>query len=135
MIVKKNNKVIIKSSHAVVKPVKYIKAADGDFEDDFDDDYSLDDEDSDGIKDAIDDVADNVEDLQDSVDDIKEDESEIAMNNNIADHFIAECDRCKGVFISAVVDSDQVIDHVTGTCPLCGRETEQTLKWVIRPIE
>lgn len=126
MIVKKR-KVTAKSN---LSSKRYVKAALDDepgFEDDFGDI-----DDADGIMDAIDDVADNVEDLQDSIDDIKEDEAEIAMNNNIADHFIAECDRCNGIFISAVVDSDQVIDHVTGICPLCGKETDQYLKWVIR---
>lgn len=134
MIVKKNNKVVINSSHAVVKPQsRYIKAAE---EDEEFDDYEMDDMADDGsVLDAIDDVADNVEDLQDSVDEMQEDESEIELNNNIADHYIAECDRCKGIFISAVVDSDQQIDHVTGTCPLCGKETEQYLKWVIRPLD
>ena len=131
MVIKKNPKVTVRSSSRI--PVsasnKYIKAADEDF-DSFDD-MDIDD-DSDGIMDAIDDVADNVEELQDSLDDIKEDEVEIAINNNIADHFIAECNRCNGIFISAVVDSDQVIDHVTGICPLCGRETEQYLKWIIK---
>lgn len=134
MIVKKNNKVVINSSHAVVKPQsRYIKAAE---EDEEFDDYEMDDmADDDSVLDAIDNVADNVEDLQDSVDEMQEDESEIELNNNIADHYIAECDRCKGIFISAVVDSDQQIDHVTGTCPLCGKETEQYLKWVIRPLD
>ena len=131
MVVKKNNKVIVKSSKSFSDSSKrYIKAAEDDEEfDDFDADEFGDDE---SVMDAIDDVADNLEDLQDTVDDIKEDDVEIAINNNIADHFIAECDRCNGIFISAVVDSDQNIDHVTGTCPLCGRETDQYLKWVIR---
>ena len=128
MVIKKNNKQSINSSTSVSN--RYIKAADEELEEEFDiDEY---DDDTDGLMDAIDDVADNVEDLQDSLDDIKEDEVEIAINNNIADHFIAECERCNGIFISAVVDSDQVIDHVTGTCPLCGRETEQYLKWIIK---
>lgn len=131
MVIKKRGKVKA-SKESVVASKKYVKAAEDDFEDadlgDFED------EESDGIMDAIDDVADNVEDLQDSIDDMEEDEAEIAMNNNIADHFIAECDRCNGVFISAVVDSDQTIDHVTGVCPLCGRETDQYLKWVIRSV-
>ena len=110
----------------------YIKAADDDF-DEMNDEVDFEDtEETDGLFDAIDDVAANVEDLQDSVDDMKEDQVEIAVNNNIADHFIAECDRCGGVFISAVVDSDQQIDHVVGICPLCGRETEQNLKWIIK---
>lgn len=128
MVIKKNGKLTIKSSTTspVTASTKYIKAADEDFE------MNEDIDDADGIMDAIDDVADNVEELQDAVDDVKEDEVEIAMNNNITDHFIAECERCNGIFISAVVDSDQVIDHVTGICPLCGRETEQYLKWIIK---
>ena len=110
---------------------KYVKAA----EDDFDDLDIEEVDDADGIMDAIDNVADNVEELQDSVDDIKEDEIDIAINNNIADHYIAECERCGGVFISAVVESDQAIDHVSGRCPLCGRDTDQYLKWVIKAKE
>ncbi len=112
---------------------RYIKAADEDFEDNFDmDEFESDEE---GVADALDDMADNVEDLQDAVEDvIDEDEVEISINNNITDHFIAECDRCGGVFISAVVDSDQQIDHVSGVCPLCGRETDQYLKWIIKSV-
>lgn len=132
MVIKKRGK-IKASKESVVASKKYVKAADEDFEDEDFGDFGDEDE-ADGIMDAIDDVADNVEDLQDSIDDMEEDEAEIAMNNNIADHFIAECDRCNGVFISAVVDSDQTIDHVTGVCPLCGRETDQYLKWVIRSV-
>ena len=128
MMVKKKKRIIVSASKDSNKAVKrYVKAAE---EDDFD---AFDDvDDADGIMDAIDDVADNVEDLQDAIDDVAEDEVEIAINNNIADHFIAECDRCNGIFISAVVDSDQVIDHVSGVCPLCGKETEQYLKWIIK---
>lgn len=133
MVIKKRGK-IKASKESVVASKKYVKAADEDFEDEDFGDFGDEDE-ADGIMDAIDDVADNVEDLQDSIDDMEEDEAEIAMNNNIADHFIAECDRCNGVFISAVVDSDQTIDHVTGVCPLCGRETDQYLKWVIRSVD
>jgi len=134
-------KIVIKSSrkNAITSSQKapatrYVKAAVGDEEnDDFDMDRDFDmDDDEDGIMDAIDDVADNVEELQDTIDDMEEDDVEIAMNNNIADHFIAECSRCNGIFISAVVDSDQEIDHVTGICPLCGRETDQYLKWIIK---
>lgn len=110
---------------------RYIKAAgeDEDFMDDFDD------EEADGIMDAVDTVADNIEDIQDAIDDMDEDDVTIAMNNNIADHFIAECSKCHGVFISAVVDSDQKIDHVTGTCPLCGKNSEQYLNWIIKAAD
>lgn len=131
MITRKEGKIIATpSKQSIVASKQYIKAA-GE-EDEFDIDEFEDAADSDGIMNAIDDVADNVEELQDTVDEIKEDDVEIAINNNIADHFVAECERCNGIFISAVVDSDQVIDHVTGTCPLCGKETDQYLKWVIR---
>lgn len=88
----------------------------------------------DGLADAIDDMADNIEDLQDAVDDIKEDKTKIEVINNIGDHFIAECEECGGIFISAVVDSDQVIDSVTGQCPLCGKQSDQYLKWIIRDV-
>ena len=129
MIVKKKPKEIKASSTRSPKKI-YIKAAG---EDDFIDEMGEDE--ADGIMDAIDDVADNVEDLQDSIDDVEEDEVEIAMNNNIADHYIAECDACNGIFISAVVESDQEIDHVSGTCPICGKDTDQYLKWVIKSVE
>lgn len=118
----------------VIEPKSRIVAAD---EDTFDreDDLDLDNaEDTDGLMDAIDDVADNVDDLQDTIDDVDEDSVDIAVNNNIANHFIAECEGCNGVFISAVVDSDQEIDHVSGVCPICGKETDQYLKWVIRDV-
>lgn len=109
----------------------YIRAAEEDEED-----FALDEEyeDSDGIMDSLDDVADNIEDIQDDLEDVQEDEVDIAINNNITDHYIAECSRCMGVFISAVLQSEQDIDHVTGTCPLCGKETDQYLKWVIKDV-
>jgi len=128
MIVKKKRKKISANSIDRSKKI-YVKAAEDDF-DDFDDDNEVG-----GIMDAIDDVADNVEDLQDSIDEVKEDEVEIAMNNNIADHYIAECDACNGIFISAVVESDQDIDHVSGVCPICGKDTDQYLKWIIKSVE
>lgn len=128
MLIKKNKKIEANTSKSVMRRKK-IMAAVGD--DDFD--MDIDEmEDTDGIMDAIDDVADDVEDIQDAVDDIKDDQVEIAINNNIADHYIAECDSCNGIFISAVVESDQDIDHVSGVCPLCGKETDQYLKWIIK---
>ena len=102
-------------------------------EDEFDD-FEMDDagEEGDGIRDAVDDVADAVEDVQDSVDEVEEDDVAIQMNNNISNHYIAECDKCYGVFISAVIESDQEIDHVSGICPLCNKESNQYLKWIIK---
>lgn len=87
---------------------------------------------ADGLADAVDDVADNLEDIQDALDDIEEDDVDIALNNNIEGHYIAECGKCQGIFISAVLESSEAIEHVTGVCPLCNRETEQYLKWVIK---
>lgn len=91
------------------------------------------DEDS-GFEDSIDDLQDKVDDVADQIEDVDPDEpgNGIEMDNNIVNHYIAECDRCKGVFISAVVVSDQVIEKVTGTCPLCDKDTDQYLKWVIK---
>ena len=108
---------------SVVAASKYIKAADDEY-----DEY----DDADGIVDAIDDVADNIEEIQDDISDISEDPVDIALNNNIANHYIAECDKCQGVFISAVIESDQDIEYVSGVCPLCSKESNQYLKWIIR---
>jgi len=94
----------------------------------------LDDEGMDGTSDTIDSIADAVEDLQDSVDDIKQDDESIEVENNIEDHYVAECDRCKGIFISAVKESESEVNYVHGTCPLCNEETDQQLKWVIRAV-
>ena len=88
-----------------------------------------------GVEDAIDDLADNVEDLQDSVDEVVEDDVNILPENNIESHYIAECEKCHGIFISAVVESDQVVESISGVCPLCEKESEQYLKWVIHPVE
>ena len=84
---------------------------------------------------AVDDLAENVEEVQDTIDDMDEDDPSIEVNNNIEDHLIAECERCHGIFISAILQSDMEINHVTGTCPLCGRESNQYLKWVVKPAE
>ena len=103
-----------------------------------DDDENLDDfvQDSDDtISDTLDDVADTVEDMQDSIEDVEEDDVSIEIDNNIANHYIAECDRCNGIFISAVIESDQEIDHVSGICPLCGKDSDQHLKWIIRDLD
>lgn len=103
-------------------------------EDEFETDDLMYDEDE-GLGDTLDDIADNVEDIQDSMDDVREDDIDIEVNNNIEGHYIAECNNCHGVFISAVVESDQEIDHVSGICPLCEKESEQYLKWIIKSVE
>ena len=84
------------------------------------------------FSDTVDDLSDTVDDIQDTLDDIDEDDVDIELNNNIAEHFIAECDSCHGVFISAMVNSDQDVTSINGVCPLCDKETEQLLKWVIK---
>ena len=123
------------SRKAIFKTKKEIKAnkilaADGDFADEeFDMDSQ---ENSDGLMDAVDDVADQVEDIQDTVDEEAEDAVSIDINNNITNHYIAECDKCHGVFIYAVIESEQEIDHVSGVCPLCNKESDQYLKWIIK---
>ena len=84
------------------------------------------------VEESIDDLADAVDDIQDTMDDIEEDTVDIETDNNITNHFIAECDACHGVFISALVETDQEVYSVSGKCPLCDRESEQYLKWVIK---
>lgn len=88
-------------------------------------------EDDADFNDTLDDVADTVSDIQDAVEEIEEDDVDIEVDNNITNHYIAECDTCHGVFISAMIKSDQVVDHISGVCPLCEKETNQYLKWVI----
>ena len=109
----------------------------GDFDtvDDLEGDMPQDEYSEDDLGDVLEDVADSVEDMQDAVDEIEEDDVNIDTDNNIENHYIAECDTCHGIFISAVIESDQEIDHVSGTCPLCGKSTDQYLKWVIRSAE
>ena len=111
---------------SVTAATKYVKAAEEDEYDELND--------TEGIIDAIDDVADNIEDIQNDIEDVDEDSVDIALNNNIANHYIAECEKCQGIFISAVVESDQDIEYVSGICPVCNKETNQYLKWVIRDI-
>ena len=80
-------------------------------------------------------------DLQDAdVDDIQGDMGEegqqdgttIDIDNNIVNHLIAECENCHGIFISAMLASDQTIESINGVCPLCSKDTEQSLKWIIK---
>lgn len=87
------------------------------------------------VVDTIDDLSDSIEDMQDAIDDVEEDDVDIELDNNIANHFIAECDSCHGVFISALAESDQEVEKITGICPLCDKETDQYLKWVIKSVK
>lgn len=88
--------------------------------------------DGDDIRETIDDLADSVTEVQDVVEEVSEDNPEIEVDNNIANHFIAECDNCHGIFISAMVETDQDVKSVTGICPLCDKESDQILKWIIK---
>ena len=110
-----------------------ITAADDDEEDDLTvDDFMDEDE---GVSDTLDNIADNIEDIQDSVEDVQEDDVTIDVDNNISDHYIAECDNCHGIFISAVVESDQELEKISGVCPLCQKHSDQYLKWIVKSIE
>lgn len=64
-----------------------------------------------------------------------EEEPHVAADNNISGHYIVECDRCQGVFISALTESDQVVENIHGVCPLCQKESDQYVKWVVKPVE
>lgn len=86
------------------------------------------------IGETIDDLADDVEDIQDTINDIQEDDVDIELDNNISNHYIAECDNCHGIFISALAESDQEVEKISGICPLCDKETDQYLKWVIKEV-
>lgn len=115
------------------KSHRKIIAADRDTMDDIGYEGDIDNVDE-GFNDRIDDVANAVENIQDTIDQDKEDSTTIEIDNNISDHYIAECEKCQGVFISATIQSDQKITKVTGRCPLCREESDQYLKWVIKPV-
>ncbi len=133
----------IKKSEVTASSYKYIRSAEDDLEDDESLSNSDEEEDSDdplfeisddSIEDNIDELSDQVEDLQDSIDEIRVEDPNIDIDNNINNHFIAECETCHGIFISAVVESDQPIESITGICPLCDRETTQYLRWVVKSV-
>ena len=92
-------------------------------------------EDDEAFDDTLDDIADSVEDMQDTLDEVQEDDVDIEVDNNIEGHLIAECDKCHGIFISAMIESEQEVEKISGICPLCDRESDQYFKWVIHAIE
>ena len=123
----------VKGSTVKVNDKRNIFAADEDedmFSPDMDD--IADDED---FNDTLDDVADTVSDIQDIVEEVEEDDVNIDVDNNIANHYIAECDTCHGVFISAMIKSDQEVEKISGVCPLCEKQTDQYLKWLIQDVK
>ena len=91
-------------------------------------------DDDEGWYDTIEDIGDAVDDIQDAVDEIEPDDADIDIDNNISNHYIAECELCHGVFISAVSETDQEIEKVHGVCPLCDKESDQFLNWIIRSV-
>jgi len=101
--------------------------------DSLDDIETIDDENA--FDDTLDEMADNIEDMQDTLDEVEEDDVDIEIDNNIDGHLIAECDKCHGIFISAMIESDQEVDKISGICPLCERESDQYIKWVVKAIE
>lgn len=128
----KESKRKVASSSAISKRKTRIVAADEDF-DELTDDVVVDDNDT--FSESIDNLSDQVEDIQDQVDDIQEDDVTIDTDNNISNHYIAECDTCHGIFISAVVESDQRVEKIAGVCPLCEKQTEQYLRWVVKDVK
>lgn len=93
--------------------------------DEFEDDASEfdDEDDAEASDETQSEDEDDAEPSQDVVD--------IDTDNNIADHYIAECSKCHGIFISPVMKSDQPIDEIQGVCPLCHATTSQKLKWIV----
>lgn len=106
---------------------------DDSFDDEIDPETVLDDADT--FTDTIDDLSEQVEDIQDQVEEIDEDDITIEMENNIANHYIAECEHCHGIFISAMIESDQEVERISGVCPLCEKESDQYLKWVVKEVD
>lgn len=115
-----------------------VMAADGeDTEEDFgasEEEFS-EDPDTESTADAVDTLTDAVDELQDTVEEVQEDDPSIEIDNNIENHYIAECDRCHGVFISALVEADHEVSKISGICPLCEKESDQQLKWIVRSVK
>jgi hypothetical protein len=106
-----------------------IVAADEDEFDDFEDE-ELDED----VEESIDDIADTVDDMQDWLQDVEEDSIDIDLDANISNHYIVQCDGCQDIFISALVETDQDVEKITGICPCCEKSTDQNVKWIIREV-
>ena len=134
----------IKKTHKRIVAASYIKADEDDninddsFDDEsfndepFDDDF--DEDNNNNLSGDVQDLADNVEDLQDQLEGIEDDEPNIEIENNIDGKYIAECDRCGEIFISAISQSDASMESIHGICPICDHESDQYLKWVIKKV-
>ena len=92
-------------------------------------------EDTEDLEEDLDDAEDRIDNLEESLENFKEDDIDIETDNNIDDHYIAECEKCHGVFITAVQISTQEINKISGVCPLCDEECDQYLHWVIKRID
>ena len=118
------------------KPIMAAEEDEFDFKDDMsggEEEFIAEDPD-DTFGDQLDDMADTIDDMQDDIEEFQEDDPSIEADNNIADHYIVECDRCHGIFISALVESDQEVEKISGVCPLCEKNTDQYIKWVVKPV-
>lgn len=102
--------------------------------DDFDESSIFDDEEGfeEDLGDAIDEEGEFEEEESDSSTDMQEDDVNIDVDNNVVNHLIAECDNCHGIFISAMIASEQEIESINGICPLCNKDTTQVLRWIIK---
>lgn len=135
----------ITKKHKQILATSYIKADESDdidvddldneeFDDlDYEDDGSDDAEDG-NLSDNVQDLADNVEELQGELEGVEDDDPNIEIENNIDGRYIAECDRCGEIFISAITESDASMESIHGICPICDHESDQYLKWVIRKV-
>lgn len=83
----------------------------------------------------VEEVDEESEDFDPFADENIQDPILIETDNNISNHYIAECDACKGIFITAVISSDAKVDSITGICPLCEQESTQYLRWLITAVE
>ena len=114
---------------AMNEPSTIITAAEGDE----DEGFMFDDMDEEPEEEIVEEDVEELDSEEEPED--PEDSPGIETDNNIAGHYIAECNRCHGVFISALMESDQHVEFLSGVCPLCEKESDQYIKWVIKPVE
>lgn len=113
-----------------------IYAAEGDDEFDDEDMIDLDDEDFDEEDSEAGEDFEDDEDFEDELEDeVELDETNLPTDNNIENHYIVECDNCHGIFISALVESDQLVRNIRGICPLCDKESDQYINWIVRKVD
>lgn len=108
------------------KGKRNVFAADNVFADEFDD--SMDFEGGEDMNDPD----ESFEEQEDLGTDGEQESSTIDIDNNIINHLIAECQNCHGIFISAMIGSDQDVEGITGVCPLCNKDTDQTFIGIIK---